>query len=256
MRPVNDSGKFTIATDVEGNRVKLFVTALDNQDEFLNFLDLTGSVVGPDSEPRNIELEQISPGRYVGQFDADETGSYFAMLSPGPGLAPIRAGINVPYSAEFRDREANVALLESIAELTPPGGHTGQVMQGALADPRGRQSLMAVDSFRRDLPPAARRHGVWHLLVFAASCLFFFDIFLRRVAVSFSWAPRVAATARDWMLRRKQAAAADGIHGSLAQSQSRDCRTPGAAAGRRGTNRQAACWQAIGRRPNRCSIPR
>ena len=89
MRPVNDAGKFTIATDVEGNRVKVFVTALDSQDEFLNFLNLTGSVVGPDSEPREIKLEQISPGRYVGDFEANETGSYFAMLSPGPGLSPV-----------------------------------------------------------------------------------------------------------------------------------------------------------------------
>ncbi len=45
------------------------------------------------------------------------------------------------------------------------------------------------------------------MLVFAASCLFFFDVLLRRVAVSFSWAPRVAITARDWVLRRKPAAA-------------------------------------------------
>ncbi len=205
MRPVNDNGKFTIATDVEGNRVKVFVTALDAQDEFLNFLSLTGSVVGPDAEPREIKLEQISPGRYVGDFEANETGSYFAMLSPGPGLSPIRAGINVPYSAEFREREGNVTLLESMAELTPPGGRPGLVMQGTLSDRRGMSKLMEVDGFRRDLPPAARRQGVWHLLVFAAGCLFFFDIFLRRVAVSFSWAPRVAALGRDWLLRRKQA---------------------------------------------------
>jgi hypothetical protein len=129
------------------------------------------------------------------------------MLSPGPGLAPVRAGINVPYSAEFRDREGNVALLESMTELTPPGGHHGLLMSGALTEAGGMSSLLATDSFRRDLPPAARRQGIWHLLVFAAGCLFLFDVFLRRVAVSLAWAPRVAAGARDWLLRRKQAAA-------------------------------------------------
>ncbi len=235
MRPVNDAGKFTIATDVEGNRVKVFVTALDAQDEFLNFLNLTGSVVGPDSEPREIKLEQISPGRYVGDFEANETGSYFAMLSPGPGLSPVRAGINVPYSAEFREREGNVALLESMAELAPPGGRPGLVMQGTLSDPRGMAKLMDVDSFRRDLPPAARRQGVWHLLVFAAGCLFFFDIFLRRVAVSFSCGAARRGPGARLAVATQAGRATDRIHGPPAQPQGRDCRAPGA----------TACWRQV-----------
>ncbi len=207
MRPLNDNGKFTVATDVEGNKVKVFVNALDNQDEFLNFLNLSGSVVGPDAEAHELELEQVSPGRYVGEFEAGNTGSYFAMLNPGPNIAPVRVGINVPYSAEFREREANIALLESLAALAPPGGSPGTLIDGDLANKRGRSALLAVDSYRRDLPAATRRQGIWPLLAFAAGCLFFCDVFFRRVAVGFAWAPRVAALGRDWLLRRAPQAA-------------------------------------------------
>ena len=107
MRPSGDSGKFTVATDVQDGKVKVVVTALDKDDEFLNFLNLGSTVIGPDMKPIDLEIKQTAPGRYVGEFDAQKTGSYLLMLSPGPGTAPIRTGVNVPYSDEFRERETN-----------------------------------------------------------------------------------------------------------------------------------------------------
>ncbi|HEV3137223.1 MAG TPA: VWA domain-containing protein, partial [Pirellulales bacterium] len=47
MRPTEDSGKFTVSTDVQDSKVKVVVTALDKDDEFLNFLNLGSTVVGP-----------------------------------------------------------------------------------------------------------------------------------------------------------------------------------------------------------------
>ena len=35
MRPVNEEGKFTVATDVKDGKVRVVVTALDKNDEFL-----------------------------------------------------------------------------------------------------------------------------------------------------------------------------------------------------------------------------
>ena len=61
MRPVNDAGKFTVASEVKGSKVKVFVTVLDKDDEFLNFLDMGGSVIGPDVEPRELKLAQTRP---------------------------------------------------------------------------------------------------------------------------------------------------------------------------------------------------
>jgi len=201
MRPVNDQGNFVVATDVEGGQVRVFVTALDKNDEFLNFLDLSGTIVGPEMDPRSLKLSQTAPGRYVGTFDAKDAGSYFLMLSPGAGKTPIRAGVNVPYSAEFSDREADPALLASMAELVPKGGEPGVVIQ----DPSGKNDLNAFlefDAFRHDLPRASSGQDVWPALLVFAGCLFFFDVFFRRVTLSFTWVPPLAAGVRDFVLRR------------------------------------------------------
>jgi len=205
MRPVSDQGNFTVATEVEGNKVKVFVTALDKDDEFLNFLDFSGSVIGPNIDPHAIKLEQTAPGRYVGEFDAQDAGSYFTILSPGPGQAPLRTGINVPYSAEFSDREADVALLESLAELSPKGGKPGVLMDEPLTDAGIELLLASNDPFRRDLPPANSSQDAWHWLVLAAACLFFFDVFFRRVTVNFGFVGPMAGRVRDVVLRRQAA---------------------------------------------------
>jgi hypothetical protein len=144
-------------------------------------------------EPRSVKLSQTAPGRYVGTFDAKDAGSYFLMLSPGAGKAPIRTGVNVPYSAEFSDREADPALLAGMAELMPKGGESGVI----ISDP-----LLETNCFRHDLPKASSGQDVWHLLLLVAGCAFFFDVFFRRVTVSFAWAPPLAAGVRDWVLRR------------------------------------------------------
>ena len=43
MRPTGDPAKFSVATDVEDDRVHFVVNALDKDDEFLNFLEMTGT---------------------------------------------------------------------------------------------------------------------------------------------------------------------------------------------------------------------
>ena len=88
MRPSGDTGKFNVATRVEDGKAELVITALDKDDEFLNFLNMGGSVVGPDLKPIDLKIRQTAPGRYVGSFPASEAGSYFLMVSPGAGQAP------------------------------------------------------------------------------------------------------------------------------------------------------------------------
>ena len=51
MRPVDDSGKFSVAADVKDGKVRVVVTALDRDDDFLNFLSMTGGVIDPKLEP-------------------------------------------------------------------------------------------------------------------------------------------------------------------------------------------------------------
>jgi uncharacterized membrane protein/Mg-chelatase subunit ChlD len=191
MRPTGGSGKFTVASEVSDEQVRVVVTALDKDDQFLNFLNMSGEALGPELKRIPFKLEQAAPGRYVGAFPARGAGSYYVAVSPGmKGTPPIFSGVNVPYSDEFRDRETNEALLGELAGMTPKGsgGKAGKVID-APQDAKNRlQALLAFDTFRHgELPKATSSQDAWFYLVLLGSCLFFFDVFFRRVQVSLAW---------------------------------------------------------------------
>ena len=202
MRPGGDEGEFTIATDIDDGQVRVVVNALNKDEEFVNFLDMAGYVVGPDLESVQMKMEQIAPGRYVGTFPGQDSGSYFVMLSPGAGRAPIRTGIDVPYSDEFRGLNTNTNLLRELAKLVPEGANKGGQFLPAGEDMEDVESLLAVDTFRHDLPKATSSRDAWYYMVLLGSCLFFLDVFVRRVQVGFGWVPVVAGRVRDRVFGR------------------------------------------------------
>jgi uncharacterized membrane protein len=219
MRPVDEEGKFTVATDVGDGEVRVVVTALDKDDEFMNFLDMSGTVVGPDLEPLPMKMEQTAPGRYVGSFATDNPGAYFLMVSPGAGKAPLRTGVNVPYSDEFRGRPTNDALLGELARTAPENSPPGRLIDGldepgALSLGQGTRrstlnpQLFQVDTFRHDLPKATSSQAIWQYMVLAACLVFFCDVFVRRVQVEFGWVAPLVVRVRDTILRRKPEPAA------------------------------------------------
>ncbi len=204
MRPSGDTGNFVVSTQLKEGKVQVVVDALDKDEEFLNFLDLNGALVGPTMDPQSIKLRQTAPGRYVGEFEAGRSGSYFLTLNSGGDQAPIRTGINIPYSAEFRDRQTNQALLESLASLRPKGGAPGKVINVSLNQPDVTPNPED-NTFRRDVARTVSSNYIWPWLVLLSGCLFFGDVFVRRVAVDFDWLWAALAKARDWILRREPA---------------------------------------------------
>jgi uncharacterized membrane protein/Mg-chelatase subunit ChlD len=207
MRPPGEEGKFTVTTRVEDEQVRVVVTALDQDDEFLNFLNMTGIVVrpGPELKTSELKMEQTAPGRYVGTFPAGDSGSYFVMVNPGTGQSPIRTGVNIPYSDEFRSQTTNEPLLRQLASLEPEGGAAPGELIGIEGpeDFRDLAPYLKVNTFRHDLAKATSIQDAWYLLVLVGSCLFFFDVFVRRVQVGFTWVPALAGRVRDKVLRRK-----------------------------------------------------
>ncbi len=191
MRPAGDQGKFSVATDLDGSSVNVTVTALDMHDEFVNFLNMTGHIVSPEMKPIELKLRQTAAGRYVGRFDAPSPGSYFLMLNPGPGMAPVLAGVNMPYSAEFLDREPNEGLLKALAALTPKGTTESGLL---IADAHGQapDARLEFDTFRHSLPKARSLQALWPELVLVAACIFFLDVLVRRVRLNFAALPRLA----------------------------------------------------------------
>ncbi|WP_254513045.1 VWA domain-containing protein [Anatilimnocola floriformis] len=210
MRPVNEEGKFSVATEVKDGKVRVVVTALKEDDEFLNFLNMSG--VGADPELKNLQLnmQQEAPGRYVGEFDADKAGSYLLAINTGTGGAPLLTGITVPYSAEYRERESNMAVLEGLAKIVP----SGSTQAGTLIDePLDRDTVPRLvkkhDSFRRTLQKANSSHDIWPIFLMVAGVIFLGDVFVRRVQVSFDWILPALLVGWNWLLRREAEAAPD-----------------------------------------------
>jgi Mg-chelatase subunit ChlD len=191
MRPTGDTGNLSVATEVAGGRTRLVIDAVDRAGEFLDLPALSGAAVGPALGSESLSFQQIAPGRYVAEFDTTRPGSYLLLVNPGGGRAPIRTGVNVGVSNEFRDRDANLPLLEAIAGLTPPRGKPGVVVTGdagvSFTGPESVTALSAIDPFRRDLPPAQSMTPLWPQLVLAACVAFFADVFVRRVQLSLGW---------------------------------------------------------------------
>ena len=209
MRPSGGSGRLAATFEPLEGKMRVVVTALDDKNEFLNFLTMTGTAVGPDlKKPLDLEIEQTAPGRYVGTFPVAEAGSYFVTINPGRGMAPLRTGVNVPYSDEFRDRGANDALLGQLAAVEPKGGPPGLLIEDKAeprpGEPRSPISrLLAFDTFRHDLPKAVSSQETWHWLLLVAVCLFLGDVFVRRVSVNLDWLPPLLVRVRDFVLRRQ-----------------------------------------------------
>jgi hypothetical protein len=126
----------------QGQRGEIQVDALDREERFINGLSMQASVAGPRRESTRVELEQVAPGRYRGEFAVPREGRYYVTLSgsgpaaAGAGEAPVQVGpktfgLAVPYSSEYLDLGVDRGLLRSIAEAT--GGRLLDLSNASLA---------------------------------------------------------------------------------------------------------------------------
>ena len=206
MRPITEDANFSVASELKDGVARIVVTALDGDEELINFLNLTGSGIknSPDSaetEAINLEFNQVGPGRYVAEHPVEGTGNLLYTIFPGDGYERLNAGINVPYSTEFSDRETNLPLLDTLSQMTPRGGKPG-VTFDTLLEPRaewfnsgelnkqGRTALgesITTNTFRPTLSAAVGIEDIWPWLLVICGTAFFSDVFVRRVSAS-PWA--------------------------------------------------------------------
>ncbi len=192
MRPGKTSAHFTTTARYDQGQIEVVVTALDTDDEFINQLNIVGKLVAPDGKSRDFQLRQVAPGRYVGRIPAQDQGSYFLVMSPGEGHQVLRAGVNIPYSAEFRRRETDEALLRQLASIAPEGVPPGRFAY-LPENEQEMERFLQINPFRRDLPRAQRRQGRWYWFALAGLCLFFADVLIRRVHIDLVALVRLAA---------------------------------------------------------------
>lgn len=184
MRPTGDTGQFSISSTTRDGEVEVVVNALSDDDAYLNFLDVQATVIAPDLTSVPLRLRQSAPGRYIGSFPTNQTGSYFVNVIPGIGNPPLSTGVSVPYSSEYRIRKSNLALIDALASQAPPGGTTGKVFPALDTSTNARDPNS--NPFRPGLASARRMQDAWPWFVLVASCVLLGDIFVRRVAIRFN----------------------------------------------------------------------
>lgn len=218
MRPVDESANFTIASQIEDGKVRLVITALDEQDEFINGLPMVARSVSPDQSGSPIEIRQTAPGRYEGTFDANDAGSYLFSVIPGEGYDRLSGGVSVPVSGEFSDFQTNWPLLETLVAFSPRDGVDG-VLIGEDVHPDSYSDLLEQDTFRRGLRPAQSIQDIWPWLLLAVGFAFFVDVLVRRVNLDLLVPLRAV---RRRLSRQKQEAVEEPKHLGRLQARKRD----------------------------------
>jgi Ca-activated chloride channel family protein len=195
------SNQFEVNVTQEGDKGHIVVEGMDKDSGFADFLNISGGVVGPnrDRKPADARLVQTGPGRYEGDFDMPDQGTYVPVLSyrtptGEEGRLPV-AGIAQNTSAELRDLHSNDALLHDIAERT--GGRVLPPFDAAAAN--------LFD--HRDLPPAVSSLPVWDRLIPVLLALILIDVAARRIAWDYAalqgYAASVTAYVRSFTTVRR-----------------------------------------------------
>jgi len=115
------SRHFSAAVDRRGEKGTLTVDITTDQNRFVDQLDLKTNVLLPSGRDQTFAMQQIAPGRYAGQFPAEEIGAYFFSVyssldsRPDP---PRVFGFGIPHTEEFNTTTVNEQLLEKLAATT------------------------------------------------------------------------------------------------------------------------------------------
>lgn len=180
---VRSTARADLDTQVEirQRRGKVVIDVVDSKGEFINNLDIKGSVAGEKVSPK-LRIDQTAPGRYEGEFEAPDKGQYMIGLSytdKNAKNATPRShtvGAAVPYSPEYRDLTANTAVLTNLAD------RTGGRVYPSLAPEMHQEDLERV--WRHDRRSHRAPQDLWAALVLTAALLLPLDIGVRRLMVS------------------------------------------------------------------------
>ena len=190
MRPASPSNVL-VRTRTEGELAIIELEASEDETGFINYLQTDARVLAPDGSVDVLDLQQVGPGRYRGEFAAIDAGAYLVNVGfPVRGsdgevvVRNVQGAVSVPYAKEFRSVRDNGALLATIADRT--GGRVIEI----------DTNPESIDLFERgtlEVPLAPKR--VWDLLAIIAAGLFLLDVATRRLSFDTRSAREAAARA-------------------------------------------------------------
>jgi len=103
--------------------VTINIEAIDAEGKFIQFANIEGQIIAPDVSTNTLELTQIGPGQYHGQFLAAASGSYivnlrYKKLSGDTKTHLTQTTVTIPFAPEFRDLSDNAPLLTEVSEIS------------------------------------------------------------------------------------------------------------------------------------------
>ncbi len=175
-----------VSVALEGETARVTLDAIDEGGEFINGLDASLNVVGPDGEALSVELAQTAPGRYEGAFVPQADGAYLMRLvgqafEPGAPDIALTTGWVMGYLPEYAALEGDPAYLVRLADL---GG-------GAVLE-------RPAEALAHNIRGSGLRRDLWPYLLGLATLLLPFDVGVRRLALG----RRDLARAWAWAVAR------------------------------------------------------
>lgn len=185
LRSAQQDG-FQVQTSVEGDKVKCVVDALTEDGGFLNNLTFGASVIDPKFQSKGFDLRQTEPGRYIGYFPTNESGSYLISMTykdPEGKEGSLTSGVSIPYSPEHSTTRQNDLILKRLAEV---GGYSFLTTTASVFD--------------HNLKTTGNMLVLWPYLLGLAIFLFFCDIAVRRVFFELPQLHNFLFKAWNWLL--------------------------------------------------------
>lgn len=213
IRPSGDA-TLRVSTENVGENTRVIIEAFDPDGQRLNFADFQARTSTPNGEGVAVEVQQVGPGRYEGEFSTAEAGAYVLNLqyrapsSEGDLLeGSAQAAVTRPFADEFKALETNLPLLKQVASIT---GGRELPSDPTLADLWGRDGLEMPVS----LTPA------WLLFAIIGIAIFLIDVAVRRVRID---PAMIAAFVRRGATKeaRKSEASTEAMRMARTRAQSR-----------------------------------
>ena len=164
-----DSSNIELAVHAQNGSNMISVTARDETGETLNSFDMTANIVSQNGQPRTLVLEQTGTGKYQGQIDTLEPGSYTISVLGKKSDADESIfetfGWSQSYSPEYLPVQVQSTPAEPAINLLP-----------AINDPS--------QIFDHNLDVSHSIQAVWKQLLTVAAILLTLDIAVRRLKIS------------------------------------------------------------------------
>ncbi len=172
LRDRTDTG-LEIRVNQQGEKAQILLNAQTQSGAYINDYGFKVSLVGPDRGVHEINLNQVAPGQYAGEFQPETSGVYLITVRGEPnsgvegGFLSVTTGWSMTYSPEYRLLEPNPGYLSDLVDRA--GGRI-------LDDPK--------EAFDHTLPSPAASQPIWPWLVTVAALLLPFDVAVRRLVIS------------------------------------------------------------------------